>query len=207
MTQSTGPLILENRHTGERLEMFRVARNGETWLAIRGSLPPHRKGPPLHVHYQAAEEFRVISGTMSAVGDGRPIQVAAGESATFPPGSVHTWWNDSDDTLVAEGYAKPAGDLDRHLQAAFDVINSGRTERPPIFYMAQVTWRHRRTQAVVVMPGPIQAIMIPLIVLVGTLLGRYRGTDWPGSAARCRDAPFLEDPAPEVELTRTGAKG
>jgi len=59
--------------------------------------------------------------------------------------------------------------------------------------MARVTWRHRRTQAVVVMPGPIQAIVIPLIVLVGTLLGRYRGTDWPGSAAKCRDAPLLED--------------
>jgi len=28
---------------------------------------------------------------------------------------------------------------------------------------------------------------------VGTLLGRYRGTDWPGSAAKCRDAPLLED--------------
>ena len=177
--------------------MFRVARNGETWLAIRGSLPPHRKGPPLHVHYHATEEFRVIAGTMSAVGDGRHIQVAAGESATFPPGSVHTWWNDGDEILIAEGYAKPAGDLDRHLQAAFDVINSGPAERPPLFYMARVTWRHRRTQAVVVMPGPIQAIVIPLIVLVGTLLGRYRGTDWPGSAAKCRDAPLLEDCVPE----------
>jgi mannose-6-phosphate isomerase-like protein (cupin superfamily) len=193
MTGSGDKLILENRHTGERLEMFRVARNGETWLAIRGSLPPHRKGPPLHVHYHAAEEFRVIAGTMSAVGDGRHIQVAAGETATFHPGSVHTWWNDGDETLIAEGYAKPAGDLDRHLQAAFDVINSGPAERPPLFYMARVTWRHRRTQAVVVMPRPIQAIVIPLIVLVGTLLGRYRGTHWPGSAANCRDAPLLED--------------
>ena len=207
MTGSSDKLILENRHNGERLEMFRVARNGETWLAIRGSLPPHRKGPPLHVHYHAAEEFRVIAGTMSGVRDGQHLEVAAGESATFPPGSVHTWWNDGDDTLVAEGYARPAGDLDRHLQAAFDVINSGPAGRPPLFYMARVTWRHRRTQAVVVMPRPIQAIMIPLIVLVGTLLGRYRGTDWPGSAAKCRDAPFLGDRAPEEELARTEARG
>jgi mannose-6-phosphate isomerase-like protein (cupin superfamily) len=124
---------VETEGTGERLEMFRVARNGETWLALRGSLPPHRKGPPPHVHYHAAEEFRVIAGTMSAVGDGRHIQVAAGETATFPPGSVHTWWNDGDEMLIA-GVGQPAGDLDRHLQATFDVINSGPAERPPLFW-------------------------------------------------------------------------
>jgi mannose-6-phosphate isomerase-like protein (cupin superfamily) len=193
MTGSNDKVILENRHTGERLEMWRVTRNGETWLAIRGSLPPHRKGPPLHVHYRAEEEFRVISGTMSALGDGRQIRVAAGETATFPAGSVHTWWNDGDEIMIAEGYARPAGDLDRHLQAAFDVINSSPAERPSPFYMAHITWRHRRTQAVVMLPRPIQAIVIPLIVLLGTLLGHYRGSDWPGSPGRCRDAPLLED--------------
>lgn len=207
MTGSNDKVTLENRHNGERLEMWRVTRNGETWLSIRGSLPPHRKGPPRHVHYHAEEEFRVISGTMSALGDGRQIRVAAGETATFPPGSVHTWWNDGDETLVAEGYAKPAGDLDRYLQAAFEVINSGAGERPPLFYMAHVTWRHRRTQAVVMMPRPIQAVVIPLIVLVGTLLGRYRGTEWPGSPARCRDAPLLEDREREDVLARSATKG
>src|SRR5262245_45041366 len=206
MTTSGDKIILENRHTGERLELNRVTRNGETWLAVRGSLPAHRKGPPLHVHLREAEEFNVISGTLSALNNGRRVQLRGGESATFPAGSVHKWWNDGDETLVAEGYVKPVVDLDRLLQAMFEVVNSGPPERPSLFYMAHVMWRHRRTQRMIIMPRPIQAVVIPLIVLVGTLLGRYRGTDWPGSPARCRDAPFVRDPAPESAMARAATK-
>jgi quercetin dioxygenase-like cupin family protein len=189
MTGSAGSLILHNRHTGERLELRRVAGNGETWLALSGSLPPHSQGPPLHVHYGAVEEGRVLAGTLSAVVNGRPIQVAAGGSGSFPAGSVHRWWNDGDETLVFEGYSKPALDLDRYLQAVFEVLNSGPSDRPPLFYMAHVAWRHRRTQAVLFMPRPIQAVVLPLVVLIGTILGRYRGTTWPGSPDRCTGAP------------------
>ncbi len=69
------PLVLENRHTGERLELRRIAQDGETWLELKGSLPPHRDGPPLHVHHNEDEGGRVLSGTLSAVVDGRKIEV------------------------------------------------------------------------------------------------------------------------------------
>lgn len=185
------PLTLENRHTGERLELRRTMRGGRPCLMIRGTLPPHRQGPLLHVHHEENEEGRVIAGTLSAVVDGRAIQAGAGSSATFPAGSAHRWWNDGDETLVAEGYVTPLVDLDRYLQAVFDVLNSGPTDRPPLFYMAHVLWRHRRTQGVFLMPPPIQAVVFPLIVLIGTILGRYRGTDWPGSPSRCSDVPLI----------------
>jgi len=29
----------------------------------------------------------------------------------------------------------------------------------------------------------------PAVVLIGTILGRYRGLDWPGCPDRCADAP------------------
>jgi mannose-6-phosphate isomerase-like protein (cupin superfamily) len=186
-------LILQNRHTGEHLELRRVAKDGQIWVALRGTLPPHRQGPPLHVHYQEAEEGRVIAGTLSAVLNGRQIQVGAGETASFPAGSAHRWWNDGEETLVFEGLAGPAVDLDRYLHAVFDVMNSGPPDRPPLFYIAHVVWRHRRTQAVLLMPRPIQAVVLPVIVLIGTILGRYRGTNWPGSPGRCREAPLIAE--------------
>ena len=80
------PLVLENRHTGERLELRRIAQDGETWLELKGSLPPHRDGPPLHVHHDEDEGGRVLSGTLSAVVDGRKIEVRVGETASFPRG-------------------------------------------------------------------------------------------------------------------------
>ncbi len=59
------------------------------WLALKGTLPPRREGPPLHVHYKETEEGRVMAGTLSAVVDGRRVRVASGEIARFPVGSVH----------------------------------------------------------------------------------------------------------------------
>jgi mannose-6-phosphate isomerase-like protein (cupin superfamily) len=190
MTPTQDAVVLRNRHTGEYLELRRVIRDGQQWLSLKGTLPPHRQGPPLHVHYKETEAGRVVAGTLSAVVDGQRLQVGAGGSGTFPAGSAHRWWNDGDEMLVFEGHAGPVVDLDVYLQAVIDVINSGGHERPPLFYMAHVAWRHRRTQAVLLMPAPIQAVVIPLIVLVGTLLGRYRGTEWPGAPHRYAPAPL-----------------
>jgi mannose-6-phosphate isomerase-like protein (cupin superfamily) len=193
MTESTDACVLHNRHTGERLELRRVSRDGQIWLALKGTLPPRREGPPLHVHYKETEEGRVMAGTLSAVVDGRRVRVASGEIARFPVGSVHRWWNEGDETLVFEGFAKPVVDLDVYLQAVFEVLNSGAAERPSLFYMAHVAWRHRRTQAVLFAPRWIQPVLLPLIVLVGTALGRYRGTNWPGCPDRCTRAPLVSD--------------
>jgi hypothetical protein len=36
--------------------------------------------------------------------------------------------------------------------------------------------RHRRTQTVLVIPRMLQTILFPIVVGLGTILGRYRGT-------------------------------
>jgi quercetin dioxygenase-like cupin family protein len=187
---TNGWLTLSNRHTGERLQLRRVLRDGQVCLEVKGSLPPRQNGPPLHVHYREHEEGRVIAGTLSGEVDGRVIRVEAGGTAQLPMGSAHRWWNDSDDVLVFEGIVTPAVDFDVYLQAAFDVLNSGPAHRPPLFYIAHLAWRHRKTQAVLFAPRWLQAVLVPVVVLVGTVLGRYRGTDWPGCPAGRSPAPL-----------------
>jgi hypothetical protein len=71
----------------------------------------------------------------------------------------------------------------------FEVINAGAPNRPPLFYLAHVALRHRRTQSVLIMPVAVQAILFRAVIVLGTLLGRYRGTGWPGCPARCTGAP------------------
>jgi len=83
--------------------------------------------------------------------------------------------------------------LDRFLQAIFEVLNAGSDGRPPLFYMAHLLLRHRHTQSLLIMPRPIQAVLFRVIVTVGTLLGRYRGDDWPGCPSRCVGAPFVAE--------------
>jgi len=190
VAEHRGPCIaLENRHTGERLTLTRVVRGDEVWLELTGSLPPHCDGPPLHIHFAEDEEGRVTSGTLTAVVDGRRITVGPGASASLPRGSAHRWWNEGDEPLEFLGYARPVVDLDRYLQAMFEVMNAGPDGRPPLFYMAHAALRHRHTQAVLLMPRPIQAVLFRVVVALGTVLGRYRGDAWPGCPSRCLGAP------------------
>jgi mannose-6-phosphate isomerase-like protein (cupin superfamily) len=182
-------LTVNNRHTDEALNLRRVRRDGEVWIALSGTLPPGREGPPMHVHYLEDEECHVTAGTLSFVVNGREGTVGPGESTTIPRGAPHRWWNAGDELLAFHGYAGPAADFDRYLQAIFDVVNAGPAGRPPLFYLAHVVLRHRRTQAVTVLPGPIQAVLFRVVVGIGTLLGKYRGTDWPGCPSRFREAP------------------
>ena len=183
-------MILENRHTGERLSLRRIQLGNEVVLELKGTLPAHREGPPLHIHFAEDEEGYVASGTLSAVVDGRRITVGAGESVRMPRGSVHRWWNDGDETLQFNGHVRPVVDFDRLVQAVFEVVNASPSGRPSLFYIAHVSLRHRHTQALAMMPRPVQAVLFRVIVAIGTLMGRYRGEEWPGCPSRCQGAPL-----------------
>jgi len=183
-------LHLENRRTGEILRMRRVRdAEGQIILVIDGSLPPGTNGPPPHVHFHQREEVSVKAGSLGARIGKETIRVAAGGTAVFPAGTVHAWWNAGDDLLELSGRAIPAVDLDRYLQALFAVLNASPSGRPSIFYIAHVLWRHRHTQAVMLPPRIIQQIFFPFILLLGRVLGKYRGESWPGSPASCTGAP------------------
>jgi hypothetical protein len=193
-------LWLDNRHTGERLRMRRVQdANGQTVLYVDGSLPARASGPPPHVHFNLREEGIVKAGFLGARIGKETIMVPAGGSAVFPAGIVHSWWNAGDVLLELSGQVTPAGELDRYLQGIFAVLNAGRPGRPSLFYLAHVVWRHRHTHSLVVPPRAVLRVVFPLILMAGRLLGKYRGTGWPGSPESCTGAPVVETRA------RTGA--
>ncbi len=128
-------------------------------------------------------------GTLSTEVGGTQRSLGPGERVELPRGVPHRWWNDGDEMLAFEGVLAPAVDLDRYLQAIFEVMNAGAPDRPPLFYLAHVALRHRRTQEVLVLPRPVRAVLFPAVVALGTLLGKYRGTAWPGCPARCPGVP------------------
>lgn len=188
-------LVLESRHTGERLVLHRARDSrGVEELHLSGTLPARREGPPLHIHALEDEHGQVLAGTLSASLDGKTLTIGAGGSARFPKGSAHRWWNGGDDELVFQGVATPAVDLDRYLHALFEVLNAGDSGRPPIFYLAHVLHRHRKTQTALVVPRLVQAVTFPIILLIGTALGKYRGNAWPGCPERCVGAPSAAGP-------------
>jgi hypothetical protein len=144
------------------------------------------------VHFHQREEGSVKAGTLGARVGKEKIVVPAGGTAVFAAGVVHNWWNAGDDLLKLSGQAIPAVDLDRYLQAVFAVLNASPDGRPSIFYIAHVLWRHRDTQSVATPPQAIQRIVFPLTLFIGRILGKYRGSNWPGSPESCTGAPVVD---------------
>lgn len=196
-------LRLENRHTGAILCMQRMREaDGQVVLTIEGSLPPHMDGPPLHQHFQEREEGMVKAGMLGAQVGNKELIVPAGGSAVFPAGVAHKWWNAGEDLLELSGRVIPAVDLDRYLQAVFAILNASSTGRPSVFYIAHAMWRHRQTQASLVPPRFVQRILFPVVLLIGRILGKYRGESWPGSPESCTGAPEVQDVQAEAVQLR-----
>ena len=187
-------LRLENRHTGEILVMRRMRdAQGQIVLTLDGTLPPGTSGPPLHVHFHEHEQGIVKAGTLGAQIGTDKFVVPAGGTVVLPAGRPHRWWNAGDDLLEFSGQVIPV-DLDRYLQAVFAVLNAS-DGRPPIFYLAHVLWRHRDTQLLSIPPPAIQRILLPVVLIIGRILGKYRGSSWPGSPESCPGAPLVDSNA------------
>ena len=187
-------LRLENRHTGEILVMRRMRdAQGQIVLTLDGTLPPGTSGPPLHVHFHEQEEGIVKAGTLGAQIGTDKFVIPAGGTVVLPAGRPHRWWNAGDDLLEFSGHVVPV-DLDRYLQAVFAVLNAS-NGRPPIFYLAHVLWRHRDTQLLSIPPPAIQRILLPVVLIIGRILGKYRGSSWPGSPESCPGAPLVDSNA------------
>jgi len=187
-------LRLENRHTGEILVMRRIRdAQGQVVLTLDGTLPPGTSGPPLHVHFHEHEQGIVKAGTLGAQIGTDKFVVPAGGTVVLPAGRPHRWWNAGDDLLEFSGHVVPV-DLDRYLQAVFAVLNAS-NGRPPIFYLAHVLWRHRDTQLLSIPPPAIQRILLPVVLIIGRILGKYRGSSWPGSPESCPGAPLVDSNA------------
>jgi len=76
-------LTLELRHIGERLTLRHIKiDNGVEGLRLTGSLPAHRRGPPLHIHFEEDEHVEVVSGTLSASVDGNSLVQWSGFTRT-----------------------------------------------------------------------------------------------------------------------------
>ncbi len=187
-------LKLENRRTGELLQIRRArdAQGQVVFLIPHGALPAGADGPPLHVHFRENEEIVVKAGTLGALVGTEKIIVPAGGTAVLPAGIPHRWWNAGDGLLEVSGHAGPAADLDRYLQALFAVLNDNPDAAPSIFYLAHVLWRHRDTQQILKPPPAVQGILFPVILFIGRILGKYRGSNWPGSPESCPGAQFAD---------------
>lgn len=62
--------------------------------------PPGVAGPPPHYHQRESEFFLIVSGALAVMRDGAWQTLAAGSFVDLPPGTVHTFVNQTGEDAV-----------------------------------------------------------------------------------------------------------
>jgi quercetin dioxygenase-like cupin family protein len=167
------PYTIDNGH-GERLTFTRLVQgpDGER-LEAEGVAQPG-SGPPMHVHYCQEEAVRVVRGRMGhqALGGG-PQFAGPGDLVLWPAGTAHKWWNAGDDELITTGWCKPPDNVVFFLATLFASAkaNGG---RPGLFDAAFLLTRYRGEFAMLELPTLVRRVVMPVLYVVGSVLGKYR---------------------------------
>jgi mannose-6-phosphate isomerase-like protein (cupin superfamily) len=147
--------------TGERLEVENVVAPGA--------------GPVMHVHHHQEEALIVRQGRLGYQRPGEPPQYAGpGDCVAFKPGEAHRFWNAGEGDLRCTGYIQPPDNVEYFLSALFESQRQSGRGRPHPLDAAFLATRYRSEFGIVEVPAAVQRFVFPLLVAVGTLLGRYR---------------------------------
>lgn len=146
---------------GDRLEVENVVASGV--------------GPPMHVHHYQAEALTVQEGRIGWERPGQPPRFAGpGETVVFPAGDPHRFWNAGSGELRCTGYIEPADNIEYFLGEIFASARRNGGVRPDPLDAAYLARRYRSEYALLDVPALVQRVVFPVVVAVGTLLGRYR---------------------------------
>ena len=166
----TYPHVIENG-AGERLVFLRKIGN-----RLEGeNLVKPGAGPPMHVHHLQDEGFTVQKGRIGYQRPGEPEAFAGpGESIVFKAGEPHRFWNAGETDLVCTAFVEPADNVEYLLTELFDSARRGNRGRPGIFEAAFLMRRYRSEFEMLEIPAAMKRFVFPVLVAIGTLLGKYR---------------------------------
>ena len=174
------PRTIDNG-AGERLTFLRrtPGRAGDR-LEVENAVAPGA-GPVMHVHHHQAEALTVQQGRLGYRRPGEPPRYAGpGETVAFAPGEAHKFWNAGGDELRCTGDIEPADNVEYFLAAIFESQRRSGGARPDPFDAAFLARRYRHEFGMLEIPAVVQRLLFPVLVALGTALGRY---------ARYADAP------------------
>ena len=105
--------------------------------------------------------------------EGEPDRFAeAGETVHFPAGVAHRFWNAGEGELVIVGEAQTPLNMEWFLSAVYAsaAANGG---RPSAFDGAYLATRYHDEFEITAVPVPVRRFALPIVALIGRVLGRY----------------------------------
>ena len=140
----------------------------------------------MHVHHFQDEALTVREGRIGYERPGEAPQFAGpGDTVAFKAGEAHRFWNAGAGDLRCTGYIEPAGNVEYFLGALFASQRANGGRRPALLDVAYLAHRYRTEYAMLEVPALAQRLLFPVLIAVGTALGRYaKYADAPAPARR-----------------------
>lgn len=166
--------------TGDRFEMpdgsvyeviAAAADNGGSFVEMQFTLPPGSVSPPPHVHAGLTEEYEVIEGAFDLMSGGSWTSLGPGQSASIPPGTLHTFKNRSGAPVRVRNVHRPPARFEDYIEHIYRLtrahgIKGAKDPRAPI-YLSMLMLEYSDTLA----PGRArERIAINALARVGRLL-------------------------------------
>lgn len=127
-----------------------AADSGGEFVEMQFTLPPACIAPPPHVHSGLTEEYEVIEGVFEVVIDGSWTTLEPGESASVPPGMVHTFRNRSGAPVRVRNVHRPPARFEDFIEHVDRVVRArglkGKDPRIPI-YLSKLILEYPETLA------------------------------------------------------------
>jgi quercetin dioxygenase-like cupin family protein len=166
-----------NQVTGEQITFIETAKgtNGE-YLLIEVALPPHGKGPPLHIHDRFEEEFEVISGKLTVTLGKTDHLLIAGERRIAPLKTPHTFTNNDDEPVVFRVRLTPPSQFEQSVRIHYGLMEDGLTDakgNPKLLAHTALVLSLQNT-LIVGIPFWIQRSVFGLIVKCANKKGQYK---------------------------------
>lgn len=145
-------------------------------VEVEFEFPPGAPGPPPHRHPRQVEEWEVLDGTLNVHIGGERRTLREGERASIPPGTVHTFKNESSSVVRVRDVHRPGLGFDEYVATLGRLAEAGklRSLRDPraAIYLSMVWRDHREMQ---VADSAVLRAATTVLARVGRLL-RFRTT-------------------------------
>jgi mannose-6-phosphate isomerase-like protein (cupin superfamily) len=139
-------------------------------VVMIAEIGPREAGPPTHIHPKQHETYEVLEGEAEFVLNGKKQIVKQGEKIEIPPGTPHTFVNNTDIWLKMRDTHQPALTFEEMMRELHGLVHSGKirgfNDLKSLVYLSMLWVKHKELQ---------QSIQPPFVVmrfmnLIGKLL-------------------------------------
>lgn len=170
---------IHNPKVGQTIRFLQTRKDTDgTLLEMEARYDPQSKEPAPHYHPHQAEDFTIVSGSMTVRMDGALRVLQAGDTLHIPQGKVHSMWNNSDAPAIINWKVQPAMETEYFLETVIGLAADGKTDakgRPGLLQVALMANRYAPVFRLAKPPFVVQRIVFLLLTPLAYLRG-YRAS-------------------------------